>query len=556
MNAAEALVMALVNEGVDTVFGYPGGAILPFYDALVDAPLRHILPRHEQGAAFAADAYARVTGNVGVCVATSGPGATNLLTGIANAMADSVPLVALTGQVPSSVLGTDAFQEVDIVGMSMPVVKHNVLVRDPNDVPRAIHEAFHIARSGRPGPVLVDLPKDVLLAECTAVAEPLAPAPVPAPCAAALDRALELLGAAERPLIYAGGGVRIAGASAELRAFVAASGIPTVCTLQALGSLPADHPLFLGMLGMHGLKAANYAVQSCDLLLVVGARFDDRVTSKLATFAPDARVVHLDVDPAEVGKRREPDVSVLGDLRASLRGLTGPSLGSDAWRVRCATWRRDHAWHYAEDGLDGPRFLRALSEAVGPEALVACDVGQHQMWVAQHWQLFDPRHHLTSGGLGAMGYGLPAAIGAQLARPDARVVCVSGDGSIQMNLQELATLSRYGLPIAVVVLDNQCLGMVRQWQELFADRRYSEIDLSDNPDFVRVADAFGLDTVRVDQLEDVPEALSRVAGTTRPLLVHVRLQREANVWPFVPPGAPNHHMMDRSAPQPAVQEKP
>ena len=549
MNAARALVQALVKEGVDTVFGYPGGAILPFYDALIDAPLRHILPRHEQAAVFAADAYARVTGKVGVCVATSGPGATNLLTGIANAMADSVPLVALTGQVPSSALGTDAFQEVDILGMSMPVVKHNRLIRDPNDVPAALHEAFHIARSGRPGPVLLDLPKDVLLASCSATAEPVPLAAPPAPTAQSLEDARTLLAEAQCPLVYAGGGVRIAGASGPLRDFVDASGIPTVCTLQALGALPADHPLFLGMLGMHGLKAANYAVQACDLLLVVGARFDDRVTSKLSTFAPHARVVHLDIDPAEVGKLRRPDVSVLGDLHAALKGLTGPAYGALHWRRQCATWKSEHAWTYATGGVDGPRFLRQLSEAVGPEALVTCDVGQHQMWVAQHWQLHDPRHHLTSGGLGAMGFGLPAAIGAQLARPESRVVCVSGDGSIMMNLQELATLGRYDLPVAVVVLDNQCLGMVRQWQELFADQRYSEVDLSDNPAFTTVAAAFGLDSVCVDHPDAVPAALERVATTRRPLLVHVRLQRDVHVWPFVPPGTPNHHMMDQTGPE-------
>ena len=549
MNAAQALVQALVKEGVDTVFGYPGGAILPFYDALLEAPLRHILPRHEQAAVFAADAYARVTGKVGVCVATSGPGATNLLTGIANAMADSVPLVALTGQVPSTALGTDAFQEVDILGMSMPVVKHNRLVRDPAAVPAALHEAFAIARTGRPGPVLLDLPKDVLLGPCDSDAGPLPPTLPAAPAPAALRAACQLLAEAERPLVYAGGGVRIADAGGALQRFVEGAGIPTVCTLQALGSLPADHPLFFGMLGMHGLKAANYAVQACDLLVVVGARFDDRVTSRLSTFAPNARVVHLDVDPAEVGKRRAPDVSVLGDVSVALASLTGAPSGTAAWRQQCALWKQTHAWRYPDGGIDGPRFLRELSEAVGPEAIVACDVGQHQMWVAQHWQHFHPRRHLTSGGLGAMGFGLPAAIGAQLAKPAARVVCVSGDGSIMMNLQELATLGRYGLPVAVVVLDNQCLGMVRQWQELFAAERYSEVDLSDNPAFAAVAEAFGLDSVCVDHPDAVAPALERVARTRRPLLVHVRLRREANVWPFVPPGAPNHHMMDPTGPE-------
>jgi len=551
MNAAEALVQALVAEGVDTVFGYPGGAILPFYDALVDAPLRHVLPRHEQSAAFAADAYARVTGRVGVCVATSGPGATNLLTGIANAMADSVPLVALTGQVPSSVLGTDAFQEVDIVGMSMPVVKHSYLVRDAEELPRVIHEAFHIARSGRPGPVLVDLPKDVLLAPCASTAAPLADRPPKPADSGALAAARSLLAASERPLVYVGGGVRIAGCEDQLRRFVRAAQVPVVCTLQALGAVPVEDPLCLGMLGMHGLKAANFAVQSCDLLIVVGARFDDRVTGRLERFAPEAKVLHLDVDPAEVGKLRQPDVAVLGPVGASVDALGTETCGTREWRQRCAAWRETHAWVYRTDGpwIDGPAWLRSLSITLPEDAVVCCDVGQHQMWVAQHWAHHHPRQHLSSGGLGAMGYGLPAAIGAQLADPKRRVVCVSGDGSIMMNLQELATLVRYDLPITVVVLDNQCLGMVRQWQELFADRRYSEIDLSDNPDFARVAEAFGIAALTVQDASEVPAALDAIRTSTGPLLVHVRLVREANVWPFVPPGASNEHMLDPSGPE-------
>lgn len=549
MNGAQYLVRALEAQGVTTLFGYPGGAILPFYDALVDSPLEHILVRHEQAAAMAADAWARVTGKVGVCVATSGPGATNLVTGIANAFMDSVPMVAITGQVPSPLLGTDAFQEVDVLGITMPVVKHSALVTDVEDLPRAVAEAFTVARSGRPGPVVLDVPKDVMNAALAprAIAAPVVDDP-PAPTHSALAHARTLLRAAARPVAYVGGGVRLANAVSQLRRFVEVTGMPTVHTLKALGSLPGDHPNFLGMIGMHGLKAANLAVQGCDLLVCIGARFDDRVTGKLDTFAPDAKVIHLDIDPAEVGKLRAPEAPVIGDLRQSLDRLTAP-LEIEPWRTRCSALKRETAWNYDAPGkgIYGPRLLRALGEAAPPETYIACDVGQHQMWVAQHYRFRRPEHHLTSAGLGAMGYGLPAALGAQFARPDATVINVSGDGSFMMNLQELATIGRYALPLKMMVLDNSCLGMVRQWQEIFLDQRYSEVDLSDNPDFVHVARAFGIDAFRVTTAAEVPAAIDRIFSTQGPLLVHVVLERETNVWPLVAPGKSNADMLEESA---------
>jgi len=547
MNGAQLLVRPLEEQGVRTVFGYPGGAILPFYDALHGSKLRHVLVRHEQAAAIAADGFARVTGEVGVCVATSGPGATNLVTGIANAYLDSVPMLALTGQVPTTVMGTDAFQEVDVLGITMPIVKHSFLATDAADLPRVLHEAMEIARSGRPGPVLVDLPKDVLNAVPARPLRREAHRPlVSCPDPGDLDAARRLLGAARRPLIYAGGGVRIGKAVAELRAFARSSQMPTVMTLQALGAIPGTDPLSMGMLGMHGLKAANFAVQQCDLLLVAGARFDDRVTGVLARFAPNAKVVHLDVDPAEVGKLRRPDVAVIGELRLSLSALTGEPYGDETWRQACRDSKRAHAWDYdmPGEGVYAPRMLRDLAAAAPSDAIVACDVGQHQMWVAQHYPFDHPAQHLTSGGLGTMGFGLPAAIGAQFARPDRTVINVSGDGSFMMNVQELATVRRYGLPIKMIVIDNQCLGMVRQWQELFLDRRYSEVDLSDNPDFTRVAESFGIPAFRLDRVADTPAAIHRLLNTPGPLLAHVVIDREANVWPFVPPGKPNDEMME------------
>lgn len=546
MKGAALLLEALQAEGVDTVFGYPGGAILPVYDALVDSAIRHILTRHEQAAAFAADGYARSTGRAGVCMATSGPGATNLLTGFANAFLDSVPMVAITGQVATPLLGTDAFQEVDTFGMSLPVVKHSFIVRSADDVPHVVAEAFRIAQSGRPGPVLIDLPKDVASTETTAVPTPggVPPRP-PAPLGHDIERAIDLLRNAVRPVVYAGGGVGIGGAVDVFRRFVEATGIPTVTTLKGLGAIPTDHPLAQGMLGMHGSRAANFAVQEADLLVCVGARFDDRATGRLDGFAPRARVVHLDVDESEIGKLRGVEVALAGDLRVALERMTVP-LAIDPWRRQCARWREEHAWRYDApgEGVYGPSLLRDLSHAAGDDLVLTCDVGQHQMWVAQHCRIPRPSAHHTSGGLGAMGYGLPAAIGAKLARPEATVIAVSGDGSFMMNIQELVTLRRYGLGVKIVLLDNAMLGMVRQWQDLFHDQRQSEVDLWDNPDFVEVGKAMGIAAFRVDRRRDVPAAIDRLLSEPGPVLAHVKIDPKANVWPLVPPGASNSTMLD------------
>jgi acetolactate synthase-1/2/3 large subunit len=545
MNGALCLIRALEECGIDTIFGYPGGAIMPVYDALLDAKIRHILTRHEQGAAFAAIGYARATGRLGVCMATSGPGATNLVTGIADAYMDSVPLLAITGQVPSPLIGTDGFQEVDVLGITMPIVKHSFQVRHAEEVCDTVYEAVRIATNGRPGPVVIDLPKDVANAACTF--RPPTDSlwkPSPAPASQQLAHALDVLRQARRPIVYAGGGVVNGDAVAEFRAFVETGGLPTVLTLKGLGALPGTHDLFLGMLGMHGLQAANLAVQECDLLVAIGARFDDRVTGKVAQFAPKAKVIHLDVDESEFGKIRPPDAPVLGDLRNALRALTTP-LDLAPWRERCAALKQEHPWDYhpPTEKIYAPRLIRDLSLAAGENVYIACDVGQHQMWVAQHYRFQHPQQHLTSGGLGSMGFGLPAAIGVQLAKPTAIVICVSGDGSIMMNIQELATLSRYKLPVKILLLDNQALGMVRQWQEVFHKQRFSQVDLSDNPDFTRVAEAFGIPALRVETPAQVPGAIDRLLHEAGPLFVHVLIDPAANVWPLVPPAACNSDMV-------------
>jgi acetolactate synthase I/II/III large subunit len=550
MNAAHALVQALLREGADLVFGYPGGAVLPIYDALYGSALRHILVRHEQAAAMAADGYARASGKVGVCLATSGPGATNLVTGIANAYLDSVPMVAITGQAPTGELGRDAFQEVDVLGITMPIVKHSYLVLDPSDLARTVHEAFQIARSGRPGPVVIDVPKDILLADAgDSDPWPLQDEEPRQPSQGQLEKASLLLDAARAPLVYAGGGVGLACAVDEFREFIESTGVPSVLTLKGLGNLPEGHPQLLGMLGMHGSKAANLAVQECDLLICVGARFDDRVTGKLERFAPNAKVVHLDIDVAEVGKRRKPDAPVVGDIRSSLRTLSeAGKLDLVEWHARCVELSLEDGEKSSEPPPNGwvqaPRFLRDLGLQAEEGTVVSSDVGQHQMWVAQYYPVQHPSQHLTSGGLGAMGYGLPAAIGAQFAHPDRCVINVSGDGGIMMNIQELATIKRYSLPVKVVVMDNQRLGMVRQWQELFLGERYSEVDLSDNPDFVQVAEAFGIPSIRVSTAAEARLAIHLVHTEPGPLLVHVVLNPAAMVWPIVPPGCSNAEMME------------
>lgn len=549
MKGAQFLVKALEHEGVELIFGYPGGAIMPVYDALLDSPIRHILVRHEQAAALAADGYARATGKVGVCMATSGPGATNLVTGIANAYMDSVPMVAITGQVATPLMGTDAFQEVDIFGITLPVVKHSFLIDHAEDLPRVVHEAFRIARSGRPGPVLIDLPKDV--ANVTGDFQ-LYGAGADAQASSLhaggdwIARATELMHMSRRPVIYAGGGIGMARALEEFNDFVDATRIPVIATLRGLGAISTRHPLFLGMMGMHGTKASNHAVQECDLLICIGARFDDRATGKLSGFAAHAKVIHMDVDPSEVGKLRHADVPLIGDLRKTLRSLSSVAIECDAWRHECLAWKQTHAWNYdaPAPGIYAPWFLKRLAQRAGDNVIVSCDVGQHQMWVAQHFDFNRPQQHLSSGGLGTMGFGLPAAIGAQLAYPNATVINVSGDGSMMMNLQELATLRRYGLPVKIVLFDNRALGMVRQWQELFHDQRFSEVDLSDNPDFSRVAQSMGIPAFRIENKDRIEDAIDELLLTPGPMMAHVVIDQKANVWPIVGPGKTNSEMMD------------
>ena len=546
MNGAQFLVQALKKQGVTQVFGYPGGAIMPVYDALYDGGLAHQLCRHEQGAALAAVGYARASGQVGVCIATSGPGATNLVTGLAEALLDSVPLVAISGQVACAAVGTDAFQEVDVLGMSLSCTKHSFMVTDPADLGRVLAEAFAIATEGRPGPVLIDFPKDVQLA-AVPTQSPLFAVEEPEPLnPAELTLARTLLAAAERPVLYVGGGVGMANAEQQLRDFAAVTGMPAVTTLKGIGALDPDSPVYLGMLGMHGTKAANYAVQQCDLLVVVGARFDDRVTGKLEEFAPEARVIHLDVDAAEFGKRRAADVGITTDLKRVLPALA-MALAIDPWREHCAAMAREYAFRYDHPGqpIYAPALLKQLSALLPETSVVACDVGQHQMWVAQHMRFTSPRNHLSSAGLGTMGFGLPAAIGAKMSRPDDEVVLVSGDGSFMMNVQELGTIRRAQLKVKMVLLDNQRLGMVRQWQELFFDGRYSETILSDNPDFIALAAAFGIPGETITCKEQIAPALDRLLASESAYLLHVAISEEENVWPLVPPGVANHQMMEQ-----------
>ncbi|EOC1458106.1 acetolactate synthase 2 catalytic subunit [Cronobacter sakazakii] len=546
MNGAQWVVHALRAQGVDTVFGYPGGAIMPVYDALYDGGVEHLLCRHEQGAAMAAIGYARATGKTGVCIATSGPGATNLITGLADALLDSVPVVAITGQVAAPLIGTDAFQEVDVLGLSLACTKHSFLVTSLDELPEIMSQAFHLANSGRPGPVLIDIPKDIQLASgelepwLSSVEDTFA---VPQ---AELEQARALLSQAEKPMLYVGGGVGMAQAVPALREFMAQTQIPCAVTLKGLGAVEASYPWYVGMLGMHGTKAANLAVQECDLLIAVGARFDDRVTGKLNTFAPHAKVIHMDIDPAELNKLRQAHVGLQGDLNALLPALQCP-MAIDAWRDRVAALRHDHDWRYDHpgEGIFAPLLLKQLSDRKPVNSVVTTDVGQHQMWAAQHMRFSRPENFITSSGLGTMGFGLPAALGAQVARPDDTVICVTGDGSFMMNIQELGTVKRKQLPLKIVLLDNQRLGMVRQWQQLFFSERYSETNLSDNPDFLTLASAFGIAGQRITRKDQVAAALETMFNSEGPYLLHVSIDEAENVWPLVPPGASNSQMLEK-----------
>ncbi|MGL9722325.1 acetolactate synthase 2 catalytic subunit [Sodalis sp. (in: enterobacteria)] len=548
MNGAQWVVQALRAQGVDMVFGYPGGAIMPVYDALYDGGVEHLLCRHEQGAAIAAIGYARATGKVGVCIATSGPGATNLITGLADALLDSVPVVAITGQVGSAFIGTDAFQEIDVLGLSLACTKHSFLVESLDALPGIITEAFSIATSGRPGPVLIDIPKDIQLADGDLTPHLLSLDDQAGSIQGDLEGARRLMRQATRPVLYVGGGVGMAGAVPPLRQLISQTGIPAVATLKGLGAPDGDDACYLGMLGMHGNQAANLAVQACDLLIAVGARFDDRVTGRLNAFAPQAKVIHLDIDSAELGKLRQAHIALLGDLNHLLPALAQP-MSIDAWRVETQALKAEYRWRYdhPSEGIYAPALLRAISDRAPDDAIVTTDVGQHQMWAAQHMRFSRPENFITSSGLGTMGFGIPAAIGAQIARPQDTVICVSGDGSFMMNVQELTTIKRKRLPLKIVLLDNQRLGMVRQWQQLFFDKRYSETTLTDNPDFLTLASAFDIPGLHITRKDHIPQALETLFTQPGPFLLHVSIDELENVWPLVPPGAGNETMLEKSS---------
>lgn len=552
MTGAESIIEFLESQHVEHVFGYPGGAIMPIYDALYRSPVQHFLCRHEQGAAFAAIGYARASGKTGVCMATSGPGATNLLTALADAKLDSVPIVAITGQVDQAVMGTDAFQEIDVLGLSLAVTKHSILVNEASELQEALRQAFRIASEGRPGPVIIDIPKNIQLGAASATKKTAAdhsPMPKPQPShtisnAAAVALARHLISQAKRPVAYIGGGVTMANAVPQLREFLATTQLPTVSTLKALGSVAGDYPHDLGMIGMHGRQCANLAVQECDLLINLGARFDDRVTGKLADFAPHAKVIHIDIDPAELNKRRRALCGIHGNLREVLPSLQ-VTTQCDDWRQYCQDLNHQYPLQYRnpEKGIYAPKLLRLISDIMPANSVICPDVGQHQMWVAQHMRFAQPNNHLSSGGLGTMGFSLPAAIGAQIARPSDSVFAISGDGSFMMNVQELGTIKRFSLPVKIIIIDNQRLGMVRQWQQLFFDGCYSETDLSDNPEFCTLAKAFEIPSAYIDRAEQVPDAIDQLLSSQGPFLLHVRIDAAENVWPLVPPGAANHQML-------------
>ncbi len=562
MNGARILLECLTREKVECIFGYPGGVTLPLYDALYDYPMKHILVRHEQNACFAAEGFARATGKVGVCCATSGPGATNLVTGLVDAMMDSIPIVAITGQVSTKLIGSDAFQEADTFGITRSCTKHNFLVKKLSELPQAVHEAFHIASTGRPGPVLVDIPKDVFQAQ--GHYEPVGSIHLPGyklyteGHAGQIRRAAQLIWEAERPFVYAGGGILAAGASDELREFVERIDAPAVCTLMALGALSSGHPNFISLPGMHGSYAANMGMTDTDLLIALGVRFDDRVTGRLAAFAPHAKVIHVDIDPAEIGKNRAADVPIVGDVKRVLEKLnqvldeTAPEMKSKnagartAWRGQIKDWKKEHPLE-AETSSSGdikPQHLVAeIDRLSGGEAIVSSDVGQHQMWAAQFIRFNHPRLWINSGGLGAMGFGLPAAIGAQFARPDKLVFALVGDGGFQMSIPELATIANHALPVKIIVMNNGYLGMVRQWQELFYNNRLSSVQLDGFPDPEKLAGAYGFRGSTVSNPRELRAALEAAVKEPGPYLLNVKVAPFENVYPMVPAGGAINEMV-------------
>ena len=540
LTGSQILIECLKEQGVDTVFGYPGGQIINFYDALyTDGTIRHMLTAHEQGACHAADGYARSTGRTGVVVATSGPGATNLVTGLATAFMDSTPLIAITGNVPVPLLGRDSFQEVDIVGITMPITKHNYQVRDIARLADTVREAFIVARSGRPGPVLIDVPKNIQVAQYEFEAlRPATPQRPEQPAAADIDAIEALIRGSQRPFVFAGGGVIKAGASDALVRFAERIQAPVACSLMGLGSIPGAHPLFTGMIGMHGAKASNMGVTHCDLLIVLGARFSDRVIGRADSFAQGAHILHIDIDPAELNKNVQSRHGFIGDLGAILGALLErlPQTHRPEWMAQIDAWRAEAPQPYAPNGLRPQHIVERLSALAPDDALVATDVGQHQMWTAQFYRFRGPRTFLTSGGLGTMGFGLGAAIGAKVANPRRPVILVTGDGSFRMNMNELTTIARYKLPVVIVLMNNRTLGMVRQWQTLFFDRRYSQTNLTEDVDFCKIAEAFGIPSWRLTDRADVDRALTWALGCGGAALVECAIDTNEKVLPMVAPG--------------------
>jgi len=548
LSGSEILLRCLLLEGVEYVFGYPGGAVLPIYDSLYGNRLKHILARHEQGAIHMADGYARATGKPGVVIATSGPGATNLVTGIATAMMDSVPLICITGNVPQHLIGTDAFQEADIKGITMPITKHSYLVTDVNDLPRIVKEAFHIATTGRPGPVLIDIPKDVSNAKTKFYYPDKVHLrgynPTIYPNGMQVEKVCRVIPRAKRPVILAGGGVISSGpkASEELIRLAEKAQIPVTTTLMGLGGFPGQHPLFMGMPGMHGSYAANHALLECDLLIGVGVRFDDRVTmARLDKFATKAKIIHLDIDPAEIGKNVETYIPLVGDVKHSLAAINEKLETGDTreWLEQIEAWKRAYPFTYkkSDEVLKPQAVVEMIYRSTGGDAIVTTDVGQHQMWVAQYFPFKYPRSNITSGGLGTMGFGFPAAIGAKIAYPDRTVIAVTGDGGFQMTAQELAIVAIHNIPVKVAVINNQVLGMVRQWQEIFHGSRYSEIDLAGSPDFVKLAEAYGVRGLRARTPKEAEEAWQEALRHPGPVVVDFVVPSEENVYPMVAPGA-------------------
>ena len=555
MTGARALIESLYAEKVDVIFGYPGGVLLPIYDALFDADIKHILVRHEQAAAHAADGYARATGKVGVCLATSGPGATNLVTGIANAYMDSVPMVAITGQVPRSMLGNDAFQEADITGITLPITKHNYLVQDVKDLPRIIKEAFHIASTGRPGPVLVDIPKDVTTDELDFKypdkVDLRGYKPTKAGHRQQIKRAAEAISKAKKPVLYVGGGIIISDASPELLELAETIQAPVTTTLLGKGAFPDTNPLCVGMPGMHGTKYANFAIQECDLLIAVGVRFDDRVTGKIDSFAPNAKIIHIDVDPAEISKNVRVDIPVVGNAKSILKllvefvkeNLQG-NVNTKEWNKKWGKWKKEYVLHYVPDNKLKPQYIIEQISEMYPDSIIVTEVGQNQMWAAQYFKFTKPRTFISSGGLGTMGYGFPAAMGAKMGQPDKIVFDIAGDGSFQMSSQELATVVQNDIPVIVAILNNGFLGMVRQWQELFFDRRYSHTCIDGSVDFVKLAEAYGALGLRVTKPDEVRPALKEAVNSGRPTIIDFVIEREENVSPMVPAGAAINEILD------------